>query len=1042
MSLPPRDQHYQGPNPAGANNFTGNHMTYGNTLMDSGFPAFPPPSFDQGTQSWSNMPLSSYDFGLPFQSNFANNNGFFQNQQNELPDYDGNDDFYDSDMNNADNASALPDNPKHNSGSMPSQAKVAAATKPQADPSKGPAVDPSHRAAELRARLLASKRPGSATPSAPRSARREVNEVKLNAASSERENKGNGHNGVESQAIVVLGNLSPSQSVDKSSQNPSKVQSLPTHNADIEGLIDEYRATEADKDANLPVVGKNPSGSANGKTNGVANGIPAVGPRAAQNPNTAGSPAATKAASPGSSESGEIHSDQEPVINNGLDRTDVVKANEPRKAAEEKTTTDMSDKRQPPKTPQSRLDDSKQTTVPLKSRQSSLSQNTNQWKSVNTRTEPRNLPLAQRITHDREEEVRSPSLQETRSGNLQGRGITDKVDDPGRQLPAKPASVTAQSRPRMPSRAATASRPDRHQQERKQNEELAALYKRQLAERNTPSPRSKMTSNGDGKSLNDKPANLHKPVANGTPTTDDVAKPVESKVPKTNNQDISPSKQGAHYVTHHQYEQLQNMGIDLSPQGLGDLYEFLEYHRYYVPEYREGFFSRQKRLRALEAEKLALERESLLQFDHFTTMRSQSLAAREQTEPPTPVAVHRMVSNETPAVKPMPPPLTLPKRASNGGIIGDLPDSACSLKSATRTNGNLTPREFTQNSPLNLKRSRPDNDIHVDQSTKVARLETDLRPNGKGQDISPRTTTYDRPAQERRYSLEQRPAGYDFRGRSRSPTDHRRSLSGHRRASDSKYPSRQNSWAYGREKEYPDSREQEYRRPSDDGRRRESAGYVPAIYPEERKPSYSSHNHPSFPNRGSRGGLRGGRAGYQSYKPRGGYSSNTATPAPSGWKNSESVDLKAGDTRYFIIKSWNVENVEAAQRECIWATQPHNLGNLTEAFNTCRNVILVFSVNNSRAFQGYARMLTLPSPSIPAPSWQSALLWPSTDPFRIQWLTVAETRFNRVGHLKNKCNDGQPVLVGRDGQEIEGVVGRKLCEVIDGVAEEVEEGRW
>ncbi|KAL8979819.1 MAG: hypothetical protein Q9205_004937 [Flavoplaca limonia] len=888
MSLPPRDQYYQGPNSAGANSFNGNQMTYSNTLMDSGFPAFPPPSFDQGAQSWSNMPLSSYDFSLPFPSNFANNNGFFQNQQNDLPDYDGNDDFYDSDMNNA------PSNPNYNSGSMPSHAKVAAANKSQADPSKGPAVDPSHRAAELRARLLASKRPGSATPSAPRSARREVNEVKTNAASSERENKGNGRNSVESQAIVMPDKLSSSQSVDKSSHNPSKVRSLPTHNADIEGLIDEYRATEADKDSTLPIAGKNSSGSANGKTNGVANGIPAVGPRAAQNPNRAGSLTATKAASPGSSESGEIHSDQEPVINNGPDRTDVAKVNEPRKAAEEKTTIDMSDKRQPPKTPHSRLDDSKQTTVLSKSRQSSLSQNTNQWKSVNTRTEPRNLPLAQRITHHREEEVRSPSLQEARNGNLQGQGITDKVDDPGRQLPAKPASVTAQSRPRLPSRAATASRPDRHQQERKQNEELAALYKRQLAEKNTPSPRSQITSNEDGKPLNDKPANLHKPVVNGTSIIHDVAKPVESKVPKTNNQDIFPSNQGAHYLAHHQYEQLQNMGIDLSLQGLGDLYEFLEYHRYYVPEYREGFFSRQKRLRALEAEKLALERESLLQFDHFTTMRSQSLAAREQTEPPTPVAVHRMVSNETPAVKPMPPPLTLPKRASDGGIIGDLPDSAGSLKSATRTNGNLTPRESTQNSPLSLKRNRPDNDIHFDQSKKVARLETDLRPNGKGHDISPRTTTYDRPAQERRYSLEQRPTGYDFRGRSRSPTDHPRSLSAHRRAPDFRYPSRQNSWAYGREKEHPDSREQDYRRPSDDGRRRESAGHVPAIYPEERKPSYSSHNHPSFSNRGSRGGLRGGRAGYQSYKPRGGYSSNTVTPAPSGWKNSESVDLKAG----------------------------------------------------------------------------------------------------------------------------------------------------
>ncbi len=85
-------------------------------------------------------------------------------------------------------------------------------------------------------------------------------------------------------------------------------------------------------------------------------------------------------------------------------------------------------------------------------------------------------------------------------------------------------------------------------------------------------------------------------------------------------------------------------------------------------------------------------------------------------------------------------------------------------------------------------------------------------------------------------------------------------------------------------------------------------------------------------------------------------------------------------------------------------------------------------------------MLSLPDPSIPAPSWQRALIWASTDPFRIEWITVAETRFNRVGHLKNACNEGQPVLVGRDGQEIEEGCGRRLCELIDAV--EAEGAGW
>lgn len=86
-----------------------------------------------------------------------------------------------------------------------------------------------------------------------------------------------------------------------------------------------------------------------------------------------------------------------------------------------------------------------------------------------------------------------------------------------------------------------------------------------------------------------------------------------------------------------------------------------------------------------------------------------------------------------------------------------------------------------------------------------------------------------------------------------------------------------------------------------------------------------------------------------------------------------------------MIKSWTAENVEIAQRDVsdltlttsitlchsdvcqplkgTWATQKKNLETLTEAYNTCRNVILFFSVNNSRAFQGYVSRILSPTRS-------------------------------------------------------------------------------
>ena len=56
--------------------------------------------------------------------------------------------------------------------------------------------------------------------------------------------------------------------------------------------------------------------------------------------------------------------------------------------------------------------------------------------------------------------------------------------------------------------------------------------------------------------------------------------------------------------------------------------------------------------------------------------------------------------------------------------------------------------------------------------------------------------------------------------------------------------------------------------------------------------------------------------------------------------------------RYFMIKSWNHENVDAAIRDGLWATQQKNAQLLTDAYQTSRHVILLFSVNKSMQFQG------------------------------------------------------------------------------------------
>lgn len=56
--------------------------------------------------------------------------------------------------------------------------------------------------------------------------------------------------------------------------------------------------------------------------------------------------------------------------------------------------------------------------------------------------------------------------------------------------------------------------------------------------------------------------------------------------------------------------------------------------------------------------------------------------------------------------------------------------------------------------------------------------------------------------------------------------------------------------------------------------------------------------------------------------------------------------------RFFIIKSNNYENIELAKVKNCWSTRPWNETKLNQAFRTCKNVILIFSVKESGKFAG------------------------------------------------------------------------------------------
>ncbi|KAH7428832.1 hypothetical protein KP509_09G019800 [Ceratopteris richardii] len=135
--------------------------------------------------------------------------------------------------------------------------------------------------------------------------------------------------------------------------------------------------------------------------------------------------------------------------------------------------------------------------------------------------------------------------------------------------------------------------------------------------------------------------------------------------------------------------------------------------------------------------------------------------------------------------------------------------------------------------------------------------------------------------------------------------------------------------------------------------------------------------------------------------------------------------------RFFIIKSLNYHNLEKSVEKGIWATQAMNEQILNEAFETAEKVLLIFSVNMSGHFQGYAQM-TSPIERHKVNVWSEAN-WGGT--FTVEWIRLYDLPFQKTLHLKNPLNSFKPVKISRDCQELTTEIGEALCALIDGGAD-------
>ncbi|KAH9936140.1 YT521-B-like domain-containing protein [Fomitopsis serialis] len=130
---------------------------------------------------------------------------------------------------------------------------------------------------------------------------------------------------------------------------------------------------------------------------------------------------------------------------------------------------------------------------------------------------------------------------------------------------------------------------------------------------------------------------------------------------------------------------------------------------------------------------------------------------------------------------------------------------------------------------------------------------------------------------------------------------------------------------------------------------------------------------------------------------------------------SSSILMQHFPKRYFILKSLTQRDLDISVKEGLWATQKHNELTLDQAYRTSKEVYLIFGVNKSGEFYGYARY--------EGPSWG--------EPFKVQWIRTERLPFYRTRQLRNPWNHDREVKVSRDGTELEPAVGQALLEEWD-----------
>ena len=145
--------------------------------------------------------------------------------------------------------------------------------------------------------------------------------------------------------------------------------------------------------------------------------------------------------------------------------------------------------------------------------------------------------------------------------------------------------------------------------------------------------------------------------------------------------------------------------------------------------------------------------------------------------------------------------------------------------------------------------------------------------------------------------------------------------------------------------------------------------------------------------------------------------------------NGEMVEQIDSSTKYFVIKATNSLALEFSIGRGRWQFGNQTEHRLTKAIKSGYSVILIFSVQGSSHFQGFASFSGRVSPERFSELKSQGQGSGSGTQYFIDWIKKGNVPFQATKHLLNLYNDKRKVQTSRDGQELDPILGSTLCKM-------------